>query len=95
MLVTASEKGQITIPADIMGMLGIAAGTRLDIVPDVGGFKVVVGNVRKTKTAADCIGISGYEGKHVSADEMDASNFDDFEVKPQSLMFRTVLGERT
>lgn len=75
MIVTVSEKGQLVIPADIRRKLGITAGARLDIVPDGSGFKATVDDSKKTKTAADCIGIAGYQGKTVADEEMDAARY--------------------
>lgn len=75
MIVTVSEKGQLVIPAKIRRLFGITPGTRLNIVPDAGGFKALVDDDRKTKSAADCIGIAGYTGKVVSVEEMDVAKF--------------------
>ncbi len=38
MIITVSEKGQLVIPAQLRRSLGITAGTRLDIIPEPGGF---------------------------------------------------------
>jgi AbrB family looped-hinge helix DNA binding protein len=75
MIVTVSEKGQLVIPAEIRRLLGITPGTRLNVLPDAGGFKALVDNARKTKSAADCIGIAGYTGKAVSVEQMDVAKF--------------------
>ena len=75
MIVTVSEKGQLVIPAEIRRQLGITPGTRLDVVPDSGGFRALVSDDRKTKSAADCIGIAGYTGKVVTVEEMDVAKF--------------------
>lgn len=74
-IITVSEKGQVVIPASLRRNLGISAGTRLDIIPEPNGFKVLVDNARKTKLAADCIGITGYSGAVVSIDDMDVAKF--------------------
>jgi hypothetical protein len=55
--------------------LGIFAGTRLDIIPEPGGFKVAVNDARKTKRAFNCIGITGYQGEVVSIAVMDVALF--------------------
>ncbi len=61
--VTVSEKGQMIIPADLRRRLGIVAGTKLEVTADSGGFRVQVDPRRKTRTAAECVGIFGeYKG---------------------------------
>jgi AbrB family looped-hinge helix DNA binding protein len=75
MIVTVSEKGQLVIPAEIRRLLGITPGTRLNVVPDASGFRALVDDVRKTKSAADCVGIAGYTGKAISVEEMDAAKY--------------------
>jgi len=75
MIVTVSEKGQMVIPAKMCRLLGITPGTRLNFLPDAGGFRALVDDVRKTKTAADCIGIAGYTGPAISVEEMDVAKF--------------------
>jgi AbrB family looped-hinge helix DNA binding protein len=75
MRITVSEKGQLVIPAQLRRSLGITAGTRLDIIPEPGGFKVVVNDARKTKRAVDCIGIAGYQGEVISIAAMDVALF--------------------
>jgi AbrB family looped-hinge helix DNA binding protein len=75
MIVTVSEKGQLVIPAEIRRLLGITPGTRLNVLPDAGGFRALVDDDRKTKSAADCVGIAGYTGKEVSVAEMDAAKY--------------------
>lgn len=75
MIVTVSEKGQLVIPAEIRRLLGITPGTRLNILPDASGFRVLVDDARKAKLAADCVGISGYAGPAVSAEQMDVAKY--------------------
>jgi antitoxin PrlF len=75
MMITVSEKGQLVIPAQLRRSLGISAGTRLDIIPEPNGFKVLVDHARKTKQAADCLGITGYSGAPVSIDDMNVARF--------------------
>lgn len=75
MIITVSEKGQLVIPAKLRRSLGITAGTRLDIRPEPGGFRVVIDDARKTKLAADCIGIAGYQGPAKSIDDLDVAQY--------------------
>jgi AbrB family looped-hinge helix DNA binding protein len=75
MIVTVSEKGQLVIPAEIRRLLGITAGTRLNVVPDAGGFRALVDDARKTKSAADCVGIAGYTGPAISVEKMDVAQY--------------------
>ena len=75
MIVTVSENGQLVIPAEIRRILGITPGTRLDIVPDSGGFRALVSDTRKSRSAAECIGIAGYSGQTVSIEQMDAARY--------------------
>lgn len=75
MIVTVSEKGQVVIPAKIRRLLGITAGTRLDVVPADGGFKMLVDNARKTKSASDCIGIAGYTGPALTNEQLDVAQY--------------------
>jgi AbrB family looped-hinge helix DNA binding protein len=75
MLITVSQKGQMVIPASVRRLLAISAGTRLNLVPDAGGFRVLVDDARKTKCAADCIGIAGYTGPAIAAEQMDAAKY--------------------
>ncbi|NOS96821.1 MAG: AbrB/MazE/SpoVT family DNA-binding domain-containing protein [Methylotenera sp.] len=75
MIITVSEKGQLVIPAQLRRSLGISAGTRLDIIPEANGFKVLVDHARKTKRAADCIGITAYSGAPVSIEEMNVAQY--------------------
>jgi hypothetical protein len=75
MIVTVSEKGQLLIPVEILRLLGIAPGTSLNLLPDAGGFRALVDDVRKTKRAVDCVGIAGYTGPTISADQMDVAKY--------------------
>ncbi len=75
MIVTVSEKGQLVIPAEIRRLLGITPGTRLNVLPDADGFRALVDDARKTKSAADCVGIAGYSGKVVSVEQMDVAKY--------------------
>jgi AbrB family looped-hinge helix DNA binding protein len=75
MIVTVSEKGQLVIPVEIRRLLGITPGTRLNLLPDAGGFRALVDDARKTKRAVDCVGIAGYTGPTISADQMDVAKY--------------------
>jgi AbrB family looped-hinge helix DNA binding protein len=75
MIVTVSEKGQLVIPAEIRRLLGITPGTRLNLLPDGGGFRALVDDARKTKLAADCVGIAGYTGEAIPAEQMDVAKY--------------------
>ncbi len=72
-IVTVSEKGQMVIPANIRRSLAISAGTRLEIVADPQGFRVVVEPFRKTKSASDCLGIANYGGPKIDLDKFDVA----------------------
>ncbi|MDD5242326.1 MAG: AbrB/MazE/SpoVT family DNA-binding domain-containing protein [Sulfuricella sp.] len=73
--VTVSEKGQMIIPAGLRRKLGITAGSRLGVVPDGSGFRVIIEPARKTLAASSLAGIAGYTGPHISDEEMDVANF--------------------
>jgi antitoxin PrlF len=75
MIVTVSEKGQLVIPAQLRRRLGISAGSRLEITPEPNGFKVLVDQARKTKSAKECIGIAAYSGDPISIEEMDVAKY--------------------
>lgn len=69
--VTVSEKGQMIIPAELRRKLGISAGTRLEVIAVGGGFRVLVDPQRKTRTAAECLGIFGkHNGPPVRIDDL-------------------------
>ena len=74
-IVTVSEKGQVVIPSQIRHSLGITAGAKLEMIIDQGGIKILVEASRKTRTAASCIGSTGYQGKRISTARMDAARF--------------------
>jgi AbrB family looped-hinge helix DNA binding protein len=73
MRVIVQEKGQVTIPLEFRRKLGIQAGTALEIDIDGAGLRAVVDPIRKDRKAADCIGISGYQGERVP-DDFDVSD---------------------
>lgn len=68
--VTVSEKGQIVIPSELRRQLGIGPGTRLEVVPETGGFRVIVEPGRKGRRAADCIGVARYSGRRIRGHEL-------------------------
>jgi AbrB family looped-hinge helix DNA binding protein len=68
--VTVSEKGQIVIPAALRRQLGIGPGTRLEVVAETGGFRVIIDPQRKGRSAADCLGVAGYSGRRVRTEEL-------------------------
>ena len=68
--VTVSEKGQIVIPAELRRRLGIGAGTRLEVVAEAGGFRVIVEPQRKGRNAAGCLGVAGYSGPRVRTGDL-------------------------
>jgi antitoxin PrlF len=70
-IVTVSEKGQMVIPSELRRRLGIVPGTRLEVIPESSGFRVLVDPRRKTRTAAECIGIFGsLNGAPVSVEQL-------------------------
>jgi AbrB family looped-hinge helix DNA binding protein len=75
MFVTVSEKGQVVIPAALRAELGISAGTRLEIREVAGNIQLLVDPVRKTRRAADCIGVAGYRGPKIATKDMDAARY--------------------
>jgi AbrB family looped-hinge helix DNA binding protein len=68
--VTVSEKGQIVIPAELRRQLGIGPGTRLEVVAETGGFRVIIDPQRKGRSAADCLGVAGYSGRRDRTEEL-------------------------
>ena len=68
--VTVSEKGQIVGPAELRRQLGIGPGTRLEVVAETGGFRVIIDPQRKGRSAADCLGVAGHSGRRVRTEEL-------------------------
>lgn len=68
--VTVSEKGQIVIPAELRRQLGIGPGTRLEVVAEAGGFRVIVEPQRKRRSAADCLGVAGYSRRCIRTKDL-------------------------
>lgn len=68
--VTVSEKGQIVILEELRRQLGIVPGTRLEVVAETGGFRVIIDPQRKGRSAADCLGVAGYSGRRVRTEEL-------------------------
>ena len=73
--VTVSEKGQVVIPARIRTLLGITAGTRLEMIIQADGIKVLVEPDRKARKASSCIGVAGYSGPPIDVADMDVARF--------------------
>lgn len=73
--ITVSEKGQMVIPASLRQQLGITAGSQLEIIPEGGGFRVLVESKRKQRKAADCLGLLHYDGAPIAAEDMDVAHF--------------------
>jgi AbrB family looped-hinge helix DNA binding protein len=71
--VTVSERGQIVIPAELRRRLDIRPGARLHVVADTGGFRVLIEPAPKRRTAADCVGIAGYEGPRLPAVDLNGA----------------------
>jgi AbrB family looped-hinge helix DNA binding protein len=74
-IVTVSEKGQLVIPAAMRTLLGISAGTRIELSVERDGFRAYIAPERKTRTAKNCLGIAHYKGPKVNASEMDLVHF--------------------
>ncbi|MGH8726853.1 MAG: AbrB/MazE/SpoVT family DNA-binding domain-containing protein [Burkholderiales bacterium] len=68
--VIVSAKGQMVIPKQLRKQLGIMSGTKLEVVAEGGGFRALVEPRRKTRTAAECLGIIGYKGPPIPIEKM-------------------------
>lgn len=68
--VTVSEKGQMIIPSELRRQLGIVPGTRLEVFAEGGGFRVQVEPQSKRRSAADCLGVAGYQGPPISIEKL-------------------------
>jgi AbrB family looped-hinge helix DNA binding protein len=71
-IATISEKGQLVIPAAMRKMLGISAGTRIELTLERDGFRAYVRPARKTRTAKTCLGLTNYHGPRIDVSEMNA-----------------------
>ena len=74
-IVTVSEKGHIVIPSQIRHSLGITAGIKLEMTIERGCIKILVESSRKPRTAATCIGSTGYQGESIPIAQMNAARF--------------------
>jgi AbrB family looped-hinge helix DNA binding protein len=74
-IVTVAEKGQFVIPAAVRALLGIRAGTRIEISIESGGFRAFVEPDRKTRTAASCLGVADYKGPKIDLSNIDVAPF--------------------
>ena len=74
-VVTLSSKGQLVIPAELRRLLGIGPGSRLSLKLEGKGLLLAVEPCRKTGTASDVIGCSGYRGPRISIEAMDPAAF--------------------
>jgi AbrB family looped-hinge helix DNA binding protein len=72
-IATVSEKGQLVIPAAIRTLLGISAGTRLELKMESDGFRAYLEPARKTRNAKTCLGLANYKGPKIEAAELDAA----------------------
>jgi AbrB family looped-hinge helix DNA binding protein len=70
-IVTVSEKGQLVIPAAIRSLLGISAGTRIELRLESDGFRAYIEPARKTRTAKTCLGIADYRGPKIDTSDLD------------------------
>lgn len=73
--VTVSEKGQVVIPSDLRRLLGITAGTRLELVADGAGFRAEVNPVGKSLDIDDVIGCANYQGRTVPVEDMRVTEY--------------------
>jgi AbrB family looped-hinge helix DNA binding protein len=73
MIVTVSEKGQLVIPASFRSMLGISAGTRIELRIESDGFRAYLEPARKTRNAKTCLGVAGYKGPKIDNAQLDAN----------------------
>ncbi len=73
--VTVSAKGEMIIPARLRHKLGISAGSRLYVLPEIGGCRVTVEPAKKKLTARELAGMADYTGARISEDEMDTARF--------------------
>ena len=74
-VVTLSSKGQLVIPAELRRLLGIGPGSRLSLKLEGKGLHMGVEPGRKTGTASEVIGCSGYRGPRIPIEAMDPAAF--------------------
>lgn len=73
--VTVSEKGQVVIPSDLRRLLGITAGTRLELVADGAGFRAEINPIGKSLDIDDVIGCANYQGPTVPVEDMRVTEY--------------------
>lgn len=56
-IMTVSSKGQVVLPADIRRRLGLMAGTRMEIIEEPDGVRLVVSRPIKASSIAACAGM--------------------------------------
>jgi len=73
---TISSKGQMVLPADIRKRLGLMAGTRLEIIEEADGLRLVVPRPINTTNIAACAGmiIAPQKGQARSLSDFDAAS---------------------
>jgi AbrB family looped-hinge helix DNA binding protein len=72
-LITVSEKGQLVIPKAVRSLLGISAGTRLELKIESDGFRAYLEPARKTRNAKSCLGIANYQGQRIEVSNLDVA----------------------
>lgn len=75
---TVSSKGQVVLPADIRRRLGLMAGTKMEIIEESNGVRLVVSRPIKAASIAACAGMV------TAASKGRARNLADFD--PASLL---------
>lgn len=55
--ISVSSKGQVVLPADIRRRLGLLAGTKVEVIEQSDGVRLVVSRPVKTTAIAACAGM--------------------------------------
>jgi len=73
---TISSKGQIVLPADIRRRFGLVAGTRIEIIEEPSGLRLLVCHPVKPALLADCAGMitAPSKGKARRLEDFDAAD---------------------
>lgn len=66
-ITTMTSDGQLTVPAEVRRQLGLRAGSRVEVIPEIDGFRVVPVAKRSAADLAGCLKAP----RHVSVEEMD------------------------
>lgn len=74
-VVTLSSKGKLVIPATLRRLLGVGPGSRLSLKLEGKDLLLAVEPGRKTGTASEVIGCSGYRGPRIPIEAMDPAAF--------------------